>query len=151
MSHTGIQHRIKKLKDSNILKVQGNINLNSLDFRFGYINIEFVNYDSIDAFIDKFNTCTRVVIISRMTGRYHVKLGIIGKSINDLNAFINFCLLTDRKLINSAEITFASDLSKPEYFPINFVDIQIEDTPCGRNCLECEAYVSERCFGCSLF
>lgn len=148
MSHTGIQNRIKKLEDSKILKIQGNFNLNYFDIRIAYINIEFATYDYIDEFIDKFSKCPRLLIISRIAGRYHIKLGIIGKSIDDLNSFINYCLLTDKKLINSTEIIFASDLTKPEFLPINLFEVSNQDTPCGRNCLTCEAYVSERCFGC---
>ncbi|MEE9376914.1 MAG: hypothetical protein V3V33_02640 [Candidatus Lokiarchaeia archaeon] len=130
------------------MKIQGNINLNSLGIRIAYINIEFSSYDSIDEFIDKFYKCPRIFIISRITGQYHIKFGIIGKSIDDLNSFINYCLLTDKKLIRSTEIIFAPDLTKPEFLPINLFDVHNQDTPCGRNCLNCEAYISERCFGC---
>jgi DNA-binding Lrp family transcriptional regulator len=148
MSHTGIQNRIKRLIDSKILKIQGNLNLNSLDLRVAYINIEFVKYDSVDKFIDKFIKCPRVFMISRITGHFHLKFGVFGKDIDDLNSFINYCLVDDRKLISSTEITFTSDFSKPEFIPINLFDINNQDTPCGKNCLKCEAYIGERCFGC---
>jgi DNA-binding Lrp family transcriptional regulator len=148
MSHTGVQNRIKKLEDLGILKIQGNVNLDSLNIRLAYINIEFGKYNYITKFIERFTKCPRVLMISRITGHYHVKFGIIGKSVDDLNSFINNCLLIDREKINSTDITFASDLSKPEFFPINLFNIKNEDTPCSRNCLECEAYMSERCFGC---
>ncbi len=148
MSHTGIQNRIRKLEDSNVLKIQGNINLNTLAIRVAYINIEFASYDYINEFLKKFSECPRIFMISRTTGQYHIKLGIIGNSIDDLNSFINYCLLTDKKLINSTEIVFASDLTKPEFLPINLFNINNQDTPCGKNCIKCEAYINERCFGC---
>ncbi|MFX0034646.1 MAG: GAF domain-containing protein [Candidatus Hermodarchaeota archaeon] len=151
MSHTGIQNRIKKLTESNTLKIQGNINFNSLGIRAAYVNIELKNYDYIEKFVSIFTKCPRVFLISRITGRFHLKFGIIGRNIDDLNSFINYCLLVDKNQINSTEIIFASDLSKPEFFPINLFDIDNRDTPCGRNCLRCEAYSNERCYGCNFF
>jgi DNA-binding Lrp family transcriptional regulator len=148
MSHTGIQNRIKRLIESNILKIQGNINPNSLDFKVAYVNIELANYEDIDRFVDQFNICPRVFLISRITGRFHLKMGILGKNIDDLNEFINHCLLVERQLISSSEIIFASDLSKPEFLPLNFFEINNQNTPCGKNCLKCEAYINDRCFGC---
>lgn len=148
MSHTGVQNRIKKLMESNILKIQGNINLDSLDIKVAYLNIEFENYDEIERFSDHFNKCPRVFLISRITGRYHMKLGIIGKNIDDLNLFVNHCLLADRQRIISSEIIFASDISKPEFIPVNFFEIDNQNTPCGKNCLECEPYINEKCYGC---
>jgi DNA-binding Lrp family transcriptional regulator len=148
MSHTGVQNRIKKLMDSNLLKIQGNINLNSLNVKVGYINLKLQKYDDIDKFINKFKSCPRIFLISKITGQYHIKIGIIGKNIDDLNDFMNYCLLADTQSINSSEVVFASDVLKPEFIPLNFFEIDNQNTPCGRNCLECDSYINEKCFGC---
>ncbi|MFX1312427.1 MAG: GAF domain-containing protein [Promethearchaeota archaeon] len=149
MSHTGVQNRIKKLIDSNILKIQGNISLDALNTKIAYLNIGLENYNNIEKFISHFKKCPRVFLISRITGQFHIKLGILGKDMNDLNDFVNHCLLADRQMINSSEIVFASDISKPVFLPINFFEIDNENTPCGKNCLECESYINKRCYGCS--
>ncbi|MFX1599849.1 MAG: hypothetical protein ACFFB6_04565, partial [Promethearchaeota archaeon] len=127
---------------------QGNLNFNSLNTKIAYVNVKLQRYDDIDKFINKFKLCPRIFLISRVTGQYHIKLGIIGKNIDDLNDFVNYCFLTDRQLINSSEIIFASDISKPEFLPLNFFDIDNQNTPCGRNCLDCDSFIHERCFGC---
>ncbi|MFX1554026.1 MAG: GAF domain-containing protein [Promethearchaeota archaeon] len=148
MSHTGIQNRIKRLIDSDILKIQGNINFNSLDIKVAYLNVRLENYEDIEKFVNKLIICPRVFLISRITGQFHIKLGVIGKSMEDINYFINHCLLSERELINSSEIIFASDVSKPEFLPLKLFDIDNQNTPCGKNCLLCDPYIEEKCFGC---
>ncbi len=149
MSHTGVQNRIKKLMESNILKIQGNIKFDSLNTKVAYLHIKLQNYNEIDKFITKFKLCQRIFLMSRITtGQYHIIFGIIGRNIDDLNDFINYCLLADRNIIESSEIVFASDISKPEFLPLNFYEINNKNTPCGRNCLECDSYINQRCFGC---
>ena len=148
MSHTGVQNRIKKLIDSNLLKIQGNINFNSINLKVAYINLKLQRYEDIDKFINKFKLCPRLFLISKITGQYHLKIGIIGRNIDDLNDFTNYCLLADTQLINLSEVIFASDVSKPEFIPLNFYEINIQNTPCGRNCLECDSYINEKCVGC---
>lgn len=150
LSHTAIQNRIKKLIESGILKIQGNINFNSLDLKVAYVNIELSNYNDIDELINHFELCPRVFLISRITGNYHIKMGIVGKDIDDLNNFFNHCLISDKQQINSSEIIFASDFSKPSFIPLNFFEIDNQNTPCGKNCLECEPYIKERCCGCGI-
>ena len=148
MSHTGVQNRIKKLIDSNLLKIQGNINLNSINIKVAYINLKLQKYEDIDKFIDKFKLCPRIFLISRITGQHHVKLGVMGRDMDDLNDFMNYCLLSETQLINSSEVIFASVISKPEFLPLNFFEINNQNTPCGRNCLECDSYINDKCFGC---
>ncbi|MFX1494882.1 MAG: hypothetical protein ACFFBZ_11420, partial [Promethearchaeota archaeon] len=47
MSHTGVKKRIKKLSNSKILKIQGNININELDYKACLILLEMKNYDEV--------------------------------------------------------------------------------------------------------
>jgi DNA-binding Lrp family transcriptional regulator len=148
MSHTGVQNRIKKLIDLNLLKIQGNINFNSLNLKVAYINLKLQRYEDIDKFINKFKSCPRLFLISKITGQYHLKIGIIGRNMDDLNDFMNYCLLANTHLINFSEVVFASDISKPRFVPLDFFEINNENTPCGRNCLECDSYISDKCFGC---
>ncbi|UCD00519.1 MAG: GAF domain-containing protein [Promethearchaeota archaeon] len=148
MSHTGVQNRIKKLIDSNILKIQGNINFNTLNTKVAYVNVKLQKFDDIDKFINKFKLCPRIFLISRITGQYYIKLGIIGRNMDDLNEFINHCLLADTQLISLSEVIFASDISKPEFLPLTFFEINNQNTPCGKSCLECDSYINKRCFGC---
>ncbi|MFX0037789.1 MAG: GAF domain-containing protein [Candidatus Heimdallarchaeota archaeon] len=148
MSHTGVQNRIKKLIDLNLLKIQANINFNSLNLKVAYINIKLQKYEDIDKFISKYKSCPRMFLLSRITGRYHLKIGIIGRNIDDLNDFLNYCLLADTQLINLSEVIFASDISKPDFIPLDFFEINNQNTPCGKNCVDCDSYINDKCFGC---
>ena len=44
MSHTGVKKRITKLESSEILKVQGNININNLNYKAMLILLEMKNF-----------------------------------------------------------------------------------------------------------
>ena len=57
LSHTAIQNRIKKLIESGILKIQGNININSLELKVAYVNVGLKNYNDLDKFIEHFQIC----------------------------------------------------------------------------------------------
>ena len=45
MSHTGVKKRITKLEDSNVLKIQGNINISNLKYKTCFILLEMKNFD----------------------------------------------------------------------------------------------------------
>ncbi len=47
MSHTGISKRIAKLENRGILKVQGNININEVNYKTLFILMEWGNYEEI--------------------------------------------------------------------------------------------------------
>ncbi|MFX1258595.1 MAG: GAF domain-containing protein [Promethearchaeota archaeon] len=149
MSHTGIKNRIKKLINSSILKIQGNVNFNNLQLETALIRIEFNNYDNIYEYYNKYINCSRIFLISKITGQFHIIMGVVGKSLDDLNRIINYCILTDRNKIKSSDITFASEILKPQFLPFNIFNINNKNTNCGKNCLECEAFRNDHCFGCN--
>jgi len=148
MSHTGIKNRIDNLISTDILKIQGNVNINEINCRIAYIMIEFKTFDVIDEHLSKYDNCPRIFLISRLTGQYHLILGILGKNIDDLNGFLNYCVLAKKDEIQSSEITFASDVSKPQYMPLNIFNIDNKHTGCGKKCTSCNAYSKQWCFGC---
>ena len=148
MSHTGIINRISKLEEKGILKIQGNIDINKLKVRTALIRIEFNNFDFINNYVEYYKDCPRIFVLLKLTGQYHLSIGVMGRSMEDLNQFINFCLLAEREKIKSSDITFASELTKPQYLPLNFFIVDIENTKCGRNCRKCDAFNKDMCIGC---
>lgn len=87
-------------------------------------------------------------MMSKITGQFHLFMSVIGKTLDDLNNFLNYCILSESELIKSSEITFSSEISKPQFLPINFFSIDNQSTSCGMNCIECQAYKNDWCFGC---
>lgn len=150
MSHTGIKNRINNLIDSHILKIQGNVNINALYCQLAFIKIEFKTYDSVYHYIEKYECCPRIFLMCRITGKYHLNIGVLGKNLDDLNNFFNYCLLSYKADINSSEITFASAISKPSFYPLNIFNIDNKQTNCGKNCEACKAFSNDWCIGCDI-
>jgi DNA-binding Lrp family transcriptional regulator len=148
MSHVAIQRRIKKLKGAKLLNIQGNIGMNRFNLKTAFFSVAFKNFNFSYEYLGKYAKCPRIFLSLRVSGDFHLILGIVGKDLEDLNNFINCCLLSDSDNIKSSSITFSSEMFKPSYIPINLFDVNIKKTKCGKNCEECESYKKEICLGC---
>ena len=150
MSHTGINNRIEKLAESDILKIQGNINLKQLNYQAAVVLIELKQYDLLEEYIIHASTCPRIFLLATTTGKYHLLFGMVGKNIEEINCCLNNCDLVGKEAIKNSEIIFAPNLKIPNYIPINLFsnidkEIQIKD-----ECVECESYKVGICRGCGV-
>ncbi|MFW9946538.1 MAG: hypothetical protein ACFFDX_06880 [Candidatus Odinarchaeota archaeon] len=151
MSHTGVKKRIRKLSNSKILKIQGNININELDYKACLILLEMKNYDEVKKILNAYSECPRVFILAQITGQYNLIMGIIGQNIDVLHRYINYCGPTNKDGILHSEILFISDLKTPEYLPLNLFSKKSREIKCGNICNECEAFLDGKCDGCGDF
>ena len=151
MSHAGVRKRIKKLEDSEILKIQGNININALKYKASIILLEMKNYDEVKNIINSYSKCPRVFLLAQITGRYNLIMGIIGQNIDVLHRYINYCGPTNKEGILHSEILFVSMLEAPEYLPLYLFSEKSQETECGNICKDCEAYLDGGCDGCGNF
>ncbi|MHA2431022.1 MAG: hypothetical protein ACXACC_08315 [Promethearchaeota archaeon] len=151
MSHTGVKKRIKKLTNLKILKVQGNININELDYKACLILLEMKNYDEVKKIIKAYSECPRVFILAQVTGQYNLIMGISGQNIDVLHRYINHCGPTNKDGILHSEILFVSNLESPEYLPLNLFSKKSQEVKCGNICNECEAFLDGKCDGCGNF
>jgi DNA-binding Lrp family transcriptional regulator len=151
MSHAGVRKRIKKMEDSDILKVQGNININALNYKASIILLEMKNYDEVKKIVNAYSKCPRVFLLAQITGRYNLILGIIGQNIEVLHRYINYCGPTNKEGILHSEILFVSNLDAPDYLPLNLFSKKSQETICGNICRDCEAYLDGKCDGCGNF
>ncbi len=151
MSHAGVRKRILKMEDSGILKVQGNININALNYKECLILLEMKNYDEVKKIINAYSDCPRVFLLAQITGRYNLIMGIIGQNIEVLHRFINYCGPTNKEGILHSEILFISDLKAPEYLPLNLFSKRSQESKCMNICKDCEAYLDGKCNGCGKF
>lgn len=151
MSHVAIGRRIRKLKEENILKIQGNINFSTLKLKVAIFFVEFKDYNFSLEFLEKHTNCPRIFFISKMTGEFHLLLGIIGKNLKDLNGFINSCFLTDSDPIKKSSIIFSSENIKPNFISINLFDRNLINSNCEKKCSNCVSHQKELCNGCFFF
>ena len=110
MSHTGVKKRIVKLRDSNVLKIQGNININNLNYKACFILLEMKNYENIKKIIEEYSECPRVFLLAQITGQYNIIMGIVGQSIDVLHRYINYCGPTNKEGVLHSQILFVSTL-----------------------------------------
>lgn len=151
MSHAGVRKRIVKMEDSGILKVQGNININALNYKGCLILLEMKNYDEVKKIISAYSDCPRVFLLVQITGRYNLIMGILGQNIDVLHRYINYCGPTNKEGILHSEILFISNIESPEFLPLNIFSKKSQETQCGNICKDCEAYLDGKCDGCGNF
>ncbi|MHA1149888.1 MAG: hypothetical protein ACTSR8_16755 [Promethearchaeota archaeon] len=152
MSHTGIKKRIRKLKDSKILKVQGGVNIiTELNYKGCFILLEMKNYEEVKKIIKAYSNCPRVFLLSHVTGQYNLIMGIIGQNIDVLHRYINYCGPTNKEGILHSQILFISDLFVPEYLPLHLFSKESQEQCCGNICKQCEAFLDGGCNGCGNF
>ncbi|MFX1327235.1 MAG: Lrp/AsnC family transcriptional regulator [Promethearchaeota archaeon] len=151
MSHAGVRKRIVKLEDSGILKIQGNININALNYKACLILLEMKNYDEVKKIIKAYSDCPRVFLLAQITGRFNLILGIVGQNVEVLHKYINYCGPTNKKGILHSEILFVSNLNAPNYLPLNLFSKNSQEAKCGNICKNCEAYLDGKCDSCGNF
>jgi DNA-binding Lrp family transcriptional regulator len=151
MSHAGVRKRIVKMEDTGVLKVQGNININALNYKACLILLEMKNYDEVKKIISAYSDCPRVFLLAQITGQYNLIMGILGQSIDVLHRYINYCGPTNKEGILHSEILFISKLKAPEYLPLNLFSKKSQEAKCGNICKDCEAFLDGKCDGCGNF
>lgn len=151
MSHTGVRKRIVKLEESEILKVQGNININALNYRACLILLEIKNYEEITKIIKAYSECPRVFLLAQVTGQYNLIMGIVGQSTDVLHRYINYCGPTNKEGILHSEILFISNIEIPKFLPLNLFSKKSQESNCGNICRDCEAFLDGKCDGCGNF
>jgi len=148
MSHTGIKNRISNLINSNVLKIQGNININELNYNLAFLLIELRKFEQLKRFIEYYSKCKRVFFVLTVSGKYHLLIGIVGKSFEAINNFVSYCSLVNDTDVAKSKLIFGSNLELPEFLPINLFGKKQEDFNCERLCEECDYFKEGLCIGC---
>ena len=151
MSHTGVKKRIVKLGNSEILKVQGNINITSLNYKACFILLEMKNYEEIRKIIKEYSDCPRVFLLAHINGQYNIIIGIAGQSIDVLHRYINYCGPTNKEGVLHSQILFISSIEVPKFLPMNLFNKKSQEDKCGNICKDCEAFLDGECDGCGNF
>ncbi len=148
MSHTGIKNRISNLIKSNVLKIQGNISVNQLNHHIAFLLLELRKFEQLKRFLEYYSKCKRVFFVLTVSGKYHLLIGIIGKSFEAINNFVSYCSLVNDIDVAKTKLIFGSNLELPEFLPINLFGKKQEDFNCERLCAECNYFKEGLCIGC---
>ena len=143
-----IKKRILKLQDANILKIQGNTNINKLDYEIMFILMKTNDSIGLKEIFHGYSKCPRVFLLADISGQYNVIMGIFGPSIDVLHRYLNHCGPTNKKGVSHSLILFNSVIKIPEYLPLNMFTNESQENLCGNVCKECEAFLVGSCEGC---
>ncbi len=149
ISHVGVNRRLKKLMDRDILKIQANLNLNKLNFVLGLILLETIDQMKVNQLIEKFKNCPRVIFCFRSSSKYDLIFGVIAENIKTLESFINTCSPKTDPNVRDSNVFISTSFFQPRYFPVTILTTaQLDSTPCGTDCNKCSFYKDKKCFGC---
>ena len=151
MSHTGVKNRITKLQGAEILKIQGNVNIENLKYKGCFILLEMKNYDEIKNMINAYSECPRVFLLAHITGQYNLIMGVVGQNVDVLHRYINHCGPTNKEGILHSQIMFSTTIETPKFLPINLFSRESQECKCGNVCQSCETFLSGNCEGCGNF
>ncbi|MEJ2251268.1 MAG: hypothetical protein P8Y70_15755 [Candidatus Lokiarchaeota archaeon] len=148
MSHTGIRKRIRRLKNKELLKVQGNINVNALNYVGVIILIEVENYERIVELTDYYSDCPRNFLFLEISGEYNLALGFLGRNINDLHQFLNICGPTNKKGILHSAIMYINNVVYPKFIPLDMFNVENKEKTCENICCDCSKFTDDISVGC---
>ena len=149
ISHVAVKRHIDKLIESGILRIQGNINPDLLSLRLILVFMEIIDEEHMRDIINKFKGCPRMVLLARIMGGYNLIAILYAENDKVLECFCSICSIRTMPGIRRTEVYILSKLIKPEYLPIYYPLLKkSQNTPCGRSCRECIAYVENKCLGC---
>jgi DNA-binding Lrp family transcriptional regulator len=151
MSHTGIRKRINKLKNGEILSIQGNINMNALQYKAAFILMEMKNFNEVKKIVDCYTGCPRVFLLAQITGQYNLILGFVGQNMDIMHRYLNLCGPTNKEGILHSAVVFVSNFETPKYFPLNVFQRESQEKTCGNICKDCAAFIDGICTGCGRF
>ena len=151
MSHTGIRKRINKLKNNGILNIQGNLNINELQYKSGFILMEMRNFNEVRNIIDCYKDCPRVFMLAQVTGQYNLIIGFVGQNMDIMHRWLNLCGPTNKDGILHSAVIFVSNFETPLYFPLTVFSREGQQDKCGNVCEECAALIDGKCPGCGSF
>ncbi len=151
MSHSGIKKRILKLKNSEVLKIQANINITNLNYKVMFILLEMKNYSEVQKIINGYSSCPRVFLLTHVTGQFNLLMGIIGQNLDVLHRYLNYCGPTNKEGILHSQVLFVSNFIVPKFIPLNLFGKGSQEHRCGNICKDCEAFLDGLCDGCGNF
>jgi DNA-binding Lrp family transcriptional regulator len=151
MSHTGIKKRIIKLRRTKVLKIQGNLNIKKLNYKMMFILLEIKNYEKSKEIIQAYSKCPRIFLLAQISGQFNVIMGVVGQSVDVLHRFINYCGPSNKEGILHSQVLFVSEVETPQFFPLNLFSQESQESICGNDCKNCEAFLDGRCEGCGNF
>ena len=150
-TNMGAKNRVDKLLNKGIIKISANLNTSSLNLYPALVLLEMESAEAMNALLDRFQDCPRVVHIFTTLGGYNIIALIVAEDRDTLESIS----------IEKCSLRSGSGIRRSEFIPIGDVHysgfLQIREflthkdktiTPCGVDCRPCQRYQMRSCGGC---
>ncbi|NVM17188.1 MAG: winged helix-turn-helix transcriptional regulator [Candidatus Lokiarchaeota archaeon] len=152
MSNSGIKKRVSKLNKSGVLKIQGNFNLEAMEFKACVILLEIKNFEFISKIIKAYKSCPYVFLVAEILSSFNLMIGFFGNSDQDLNNKLKLCGPSNKEGVLHSKTILISDFKFPQFLPLHLSFRENEDiinnNSCGYKCIDCVAFIKNECKGC---
>ena len=150
-SSMGVQKRIKKLLEGDVIKVSALLNTEQVDLRAAVVLLETESGEVLQKLLARFKNCPRVVQIFTTLGGYNLMAIMIAEDQSTLESIsMEKCSIRSMEGIRRSEIYPISGIHFSPHLPVReyLVGGKKLTAPCGVYCRTCASYNLEKCVGC---
>lgn len=147
LSHVAVKKRLDKLKENDILENKPCINLDKLDYKIGISLVELQKQEDKNKLIKHYENCPRTVLYTEVFGKYNLLVFRIVKNLDILQSENLNCEEQATGNYSKTDLYVGNAPLSPKYFPLKFERDELQETPCGCVCTDCDRY-QEKCPGC---
>lgn len=137
-SDTGIKKRLSKLNKEGILKIQGNLSLDALNFKACLILLEVKNHEDLNNITNRYDSCPYVFLTLELLGSFNLLIGLYGSTIEDLDKKIKFCGPLNMQGVLHSKIIIISNFKLPQFLPLKII--------CGKKLEKKNTQICEKCY-----
>jgi len=147
----GTKKRLEKLLEKGIIKITALVNPNALRLHPAIIMLEMESAEAMQALLDRFKECPRVIQIFKTVGGYNLIALVVAETQETLESIsMEKCSLRCSKGIRRSEFYPVSDTFFSPFLQIREELAHKENkiTPCDVECDPCSRYETQKCVGC---
>lgn len=150
LSHVAIKNRIDRLVRRGLLRVSANLGLTKLGMRVMFILLTLDDPKCADHLAAKYSGCPRALIVTQLTGKYHLAMTIVAEDDKCLESIsMNHSVLRE-PCVSNAELHRGTVVAESRHLPTDVIQETNSNcsTACERSCAECSHYRSRDCPAC---
>ncbi len=148
ITHVAVRKQLNKLTSTGLLKITGSLDPSKLGYRLVLVFIEAAGEEYIARIIRSLRDCPRTVFLARLLGGYNLVAILYAENEKVLDAMSSICTIRTLEGIRRTELYLLSETIRPTHLPIELGEHNLGETPCGRKCSSCPAYIGKKCPGC---
>ena len=128
--------RLKKLKDSGVLKIQAGLNFKTVDIFYAFV---YIRTDDPEIIMEQAKHCPFMMNAYKISGEYNIILTLASTRLDKLDAMVNSHFRIESK-IHSVKMEVVIDIAKDLVLPVNFA-LQDELDPTSGECEYCSQFL----------